>query len=91
MTDPINDPTNVEVRQVASENTPIEEQRAELADTVDALTNRLDVPARVGAAKDRATHAAVDTARDNQTTIIGAVAAVVVALGAIIVIRRRRR
>ncbi|WP_288338173.1 DUF3618 domain-containing protein [uncultured Gordonia sp.] len=88
--DPINDPSNVEVRQVSSPDTPIEQQRAELAGTVDALSDRLDVGARVSAATDRATHAAVDTARDNRTALLGGVGAMVLCAVAVIVVRRRR-
>ncbi|MFC9978916.1 DUF3618 domain-containing protein [Gordonia sp. NPDC127522] len=70
---------------------PIEQQREELAETVDALAAKLDVPARVNEAASKTAHTAEVKAQENQTVLIGAAVAAVVALGAFIVIRRRRR
>ena len=70
---------------------PIEQQREELAETVDALAAKLDVPARVNEAASKTAHTAQVKAQENRTVLIGAAVAAVVALGAFIVIRRRRR
>jgi hypothetical protein len=68
----------------------IEVQRQQLAHTVDDLTHKLDVKAQ--------TKAKVDDVKDRATTadgkprpeLIGAAAAVVVAIGLVIWLRRRR-
>ena len=41
---------------VPDESPPVEEQRAELARTVDALTDKLDVPTRLNAAASQKAH-----------------------------------
>lgn len=66
---------------------PVEQQRQELAETVDALAAKLDVPARVNDAASKTAH----TAQENQTVLIGAAVAAVLAVGGIIILRRRRR
>ncbi|MBD0863943.1 DUF3618 domain-containing protein [Gordonia sp. zg691] len=69
---------------------PIEQQREELAETVDALTAKLDVPSRLSdAAADTAATAKVK-AQENRTVLIGVAAAALVAIGAVVVLRRRR-
>ncbi|MDY6810336.1 DUF3618 domain-containing protein [Gordonia sp. HNM0687] len=69
---------------------PVEQQREELAQTVDALTDKLDVRARAQDAANRTVQSATATARDNQQLLIG-VAAAVLAVGAVVVIRRKLR
>ncbi|MAU81470.1 DUF3618 domain-containing protein [Gordonia sp. Z-3] len=69
---------------------PVEQQREELAQTVDALTDKLDVRARAHDAAEHTVQAASATARDNRQLLIG-VAAAVLAVGAVVVIRRRIR
>lgn len=70
---------------------PVEQQRQELAETVDALAAKLDVPARVNDAASKTAHTAQEKAQENQTVLIGAVLAAVLAVGGIIILRRRRR
>ncbi|ROZ98779.1 DUF3618 domain-containing protein [Gordonia sp. OPL2] len=70
---------------------PVEQQREELAETVDALTKKLDVPARVNAAADETVHAVTTKAKDNQQVVIAAAAAGLAAVAAVIIIRRRKR
>jgi hypothetical protein len=88
MTTPTPEPDNSEPS--AADPPPVEQQREELAETVDALTKKLDVPARVSAATNETVHAAAAKAKDNRQAIIGAVVAGALALGAIVVIRRRK-
>ena len=70
---------------------PVEQQRQELAETVDALAAKLDVPARVNDAASKTAHTAQVKAQENQTVLIGAAVAAVLAVGGIIILRRRRR
>lgn len=70
---------------------PVEQQRAELAETVEALTQKLDVPARVKSAAADTAHTAQVKAKDNQQTLVVAGAAGLGAIIAIVVLRRRRR
>lgn len=70
---------------------PVEQQRQELAETVDALAAKLDVPARVNDAASKTAHTAQVKAQENQTALIGAAVAAVLAVGGIIILRRRRR
>ncbi|MBY4575255.1 deoxyuridine 5'-triphosphate nucleotidohydrolase [Gordonia paraffinivorans] len=69
---------------------PIEQQREELAETVDALAAKLDVPARVSAAASETAHTARTKATENRNALAGAAVAAVVALGAFLIVRRRR-
>ena len=69
---------------------PVEQQRQELAETVDALAAKLDVPARVNDAATRTAHTAQVKAQENSTVLIGAAVAAVLAVGAFIIVRRRR-
>lgn len=82
---------------VTDVTTPVEEQREELADTVAALAEKLDVSTRVSdAAKEQTdkvaavAHDGIETVKQNPQTagisLAGAVAAVVVVL----LVRRRR-
>jgi hypothetical protein len=70
---------------------PVEQQRQELAATVDALAAKLDVPARVNDAASRTAHTAQVKAQENSTVLIGAAVAAVLAVGTIVIVRRRRR
>ncbi|WP_238421157.1 DUF3618 domain-containing protein [Gordonia sp. 'Campus'] len=74
----------------ADEPPPIEQQRQELAETVDALAAKLDVPARVSEAASETAQTAKVKAQENRTVVIGAAVAAVLAVGAIIIVRRRR-
>ncbi len=76
---------------VPDESPPVEEQRAELARTVDALTDKLDVPTRLNAAASQKAHDAATTAKDNKQTLIGGAVVAAMAIGVILAIRRRRR
>ncbi|MFE0748453.1 DUF3618 domain-containing protein [Gordonia sp. NPDC058843] len=69
---------------------PVEQQRQELAETVDALAAKLDVPARVNDAASKTAHTAQVKAQENSTVLIGAAVAAVLAVGAFVIIRRRR-
>ncbi len=69
---------------------PVEQQRAELAETVEALTQKLDVPARVKSAAADTAHTAQVKAKENPQPLAAFGAAGVVAIIAIIVLRRRR-
>ncbi|GAB32718.1 DUF3618 domain-containing protein [Gordonia otitidis] len=75
----------------ANEPLPVEEQRAELARTVDALTDKLDVPARLSAAASQKAHDAATTANDNKQALIGGAVVAAVAVGVVLAVRRRRR
>lgn len=77
----------------ANEETPppVEQQRAELAETVEALTQKLDVPTRVKSAATETAHTAQVKAKDNQQTLVVAGAAGIGAIIAIVLLRRRRR
>ena len=61
---------------------PLGPEPLELAETVDALAAKLDVPARVNEAASKTAHTAQVKAQENQTVLIGAAVAAVVALGA---------
>ncbi|WP_439031977.1 DUF3618 domain-containing protein [Gordonia terrae] len=74
----------------ADDPPPIEQQRQELAETVDALAAKLDVPARVSEAASETAHTAKVKAQENRTVVIGAAVAAVLAVGAIVIVRRRR-
>ncbi|EOM75631.1 DUF3618 domain-containing protein [Rhodococcus rhodnii] len=69
---------------------PVTEQREELAETVEALTRKLDVPSRVNAAAGERAQAAATAVRDNRQIVVGA-AAGVLALVVLLIVRRRRR
>jgi len=69
---------------------PIEQQRTELAETVDALTQKLDVPSRV---KTTASHS-IETIRrtaDQNRPAVAAAAATAVAVFLLITLQRKRR
>lgn len=87
MTEPTPDPS-------AADQTPpppVEQQRAELAETVEALTQKLDVPTRVKAAASDTAHTAQVKAKENPQPLAALGAASVVAIIAIVLLRRRRR
>lgn len=69
---------------------PVEEQRAELAETVDALAQKFDVPTRVKTAAADTAQTAQIKAKDNQQVLAtsGAIGAVLLVL--LVVVRRRR-
>ncbi|MCK8615345.1 DUF3618 domain-containing protein [Gordonia sp. C13] len=77
-------------RKPAGDPPPIEQQREELAETVDALAAKLDVPARVNTAASETAQTAKVKAEENRTTLIGVAVAAVLAIGAVIVVKRRR-
>ncbi|WP_145275096.1 DUF3618 domain-containing protein [Prescottella equi] len=68
----------------------VERQRAELAETVEELTHRVDVPARTKAAVHEKSDAAVELARRRvpALAVVAGVGVVLIFLGAV---RRRRR
>ncbi|ORL38894.1 hypothetical protein A6F59_23815 [Prescottella equi] len=68
----------------------VERQRAELAETVEELTHRVDVPARTKVAVHEKSDAAVELARRRAPALAAAagVGVVLIFLGAV---RRRRR
>ncbi|ORM25159.1 DUF3618 domain-containing protein [Williamsia sp. 1135] len=70
---------------------PVEQQRAELAETVEALAQKLDVPTRVKSAAADTAHTAQVKAIENQQPLAAFGAAGVVAIIAIVLLRRRRR
>ncbi|AZZ83272.1 DUF3618 domain-containing protein [Gordonia alkanivorans] len=78
-------------RNPAGDPPPVEQQREELAETVDALAAKLDVPARVNTAAAETAHTAKVKAEENRTTLIGVAVAAVLAIGTVIVVKRRRR
>lgn len=73
-----------------AQTTPVEEQRAELAETVDALTQKLDVPTRVKSAATDSAHTAQVKAKDNQQVLVASGAVGLSAIIAIVLLRRRR-
>ncbi|ASR02114.1 DUF3618 domain-containing protein [Gordonia rubripertincta] len=77
-------------RNPAGDPPPIEQQREELAETVDALAAKLDVPARVNTAASETAHTAKVKAEENRTALIGVAVAAVLAIGTVIIVRRRR-
>ncbi|QNG20227.1 DUF3618 domain-containing protein [Rhodococcus triatomae] len=87
MTSPFEGPDHTS----ADGSPPVAQQREELAETVDALTKKLDVPARANAAAADTAHAAAVTVRENQPFVVIAAVAVVSAIVAAVVVRRRRR
>ncbi|NKS41051.1 DUF3618 domain-containing protein [Rhodococcus hoagii] len=68
----------------------VERQRAELAETVEELTHRVDVPARTKVAVHEKSDAAVELARRRAPAlaVVAGVGVVLIFLGAV---RRRRR
>lgn len=74
----------------AAQTTPIEQQRAELAETVDTLTQKLDVPTRVKSAATDSAHTAQVKAKDNQQILLASGAAGLGVIVAIVLLRRRR-
>ncbi|MBM7279590.1 DUF3618 domain-containing protein [Gordonia rubripertincta] len=77
-------------RNPAGDPPPIEQQREELAETVDALAAKLDVAARVNTAAAETAQTAKVKAEENRTTLIGVAVAAVLAIGTVIVVKRRR-
>lgn len=77
-------------RNPAGDPPPIEQQREELAETVDALAAKLDVPARVNTAASETAHTAKVKAEENRTALIGVAVAAVLAIGTVIIVERRR-
>jgi hypothetical protein len=68
----------------------IEATRAQLADTVDQLSARLDVPARARESAARAKDTAVETYRESPPAVIGGAVALAGALVGLVVWRRKR-
>ena len=68
----------------------IEATRAQLADTVDQLSARLDVPARARESAARAKDTAVETYRESPPAVIGATLALVGLVVGLMVLRRKR-
>ena len=74
----------------AEELPPVEQQRAEIAETVDALTQKLDVPARVKSTASDSVDTVRRTASQNPQ-LLAALGAAVAAAVVVRVVRRRRR
>lgn len=68
----------------------VEDQRADLAETVSALAAKADVPARVSNEAAHQTARASTAIQNNPTAVAGVVGTVVAALIVTIVLRRRR-
>jgi ElaB/YqjD/DUF883 family membrane-anchored ribosome-binding protein len=68
----------------------IEVTRAQLAETVDQLSARLDVPARARERAARAKDTAVETYRESPPVVIGAAVALVGLVVGLMVLRRKR-
>jgi ElaB/YqjD/DUF883 family membrane-anchored ribosome-binding protein len=68
----------------------IEATRAQLADTVDELSARLDVPARAREGVARAKDTAVETYRESPPAVIGGAVALVGLLVGVVILRRGR-
>jgi ElaB/YqjD/DUF883 family membrane-anchored ribosome-binding protein len=68
----------------------IEATRAQLADTVDQLSARLDVPARARERAARAKDTAVETYRESPPAVIGGAVALVGLVVGLVVWRRKR-
>ena len=68
----------------------IEATRAQLAETVDQLSARLDVPARAREGAARAKDTAVETYRESPPAVIGATLALVGLVVGLMVLRRKR-
>ena len=67
----------------------IERQREQLADTVDALTAKLDVKAQAGAKIDDVKHRATTDSGNVRPEVVAAGAAAIVAVGLLVWWRRR--
>ena len=68
----------------------IEATRAQLAETVDQLTARLDVPARAKESAARAKDTAVETYRESPPVVIGVTVALVGLVSGLMILRRKR-
>jgi hypothetical protein len=68
----------------------IEATRAQLAETVDELSARLDVPARARERAARAKDTAVETYRESPPAVIGAALALAAVVLGLVVLRRKR-
>jgi ElaB/YqjD/DUF883 family membrane-anchored ribosome-binding protein len=68
----------------------IEATRAQLAETVDELSARLDVPARARERAARAKDTAVETYRESPPAVIGAALAIAGVVLGLVVLRRKR-
>jgi ElaB/YqjD/DUF883 family membrane-anchored ribosome-binding protein len=68
----------------------IEATRAQLAETVDELSARLDVPARARESAARAKDTAVETYRESPPAVIGGAVALVGLVVGLMVLRRKR-
>ena len=68
----------------------IEATRAQLAETVDQLSARLDVPVRARESAARAKDTAVETYRESPPAVIGATLALVGLVVGLMVLRRKR-
>ncbi len=70
---------------------PVAEQRAELAETVDALHDRLDVRQRAADEASAVNDQIKYQAAEHRTALIGAAGAVLATAVLVVVLRRRRR
>jgi len=68
----------------------IEATRAQLAETVDQLSARLDVPGRAREGAARAKDTAVETYRESPPAVIGATLALAGLVVGLIILRRKR-
>lgn len=95
MTPAPEEPTSESTPEIEELQTEIEKTREALGETVDALSAKTDVKARVGAKVDEAKGRVHDAATDDQGDLKPAVpagaAAVAVGIVALLVWRRRRR
>lgn len=95
MTPAPQEPTSESTPDIEELQTEIEKTREALAETVDALSAKADVKARVGAkvdeAKGRVQDAATDDRGDLKPAVPAGAAAVAVGIVALLVWRRRRR
>lgn len=86
---PGSDPQETDTRSPDQIEADIEQQREQLADTVDALTAKLDVKAQASAKVDEVKHRATTDSGKPRPELIAAGAAVLVVVG-LLVWRRRR-
>ena len=68
----------------------IDATRAQLADTVDQLSARLDVPARARESAARAKDTAVETYRESPPAVIGGALALAGLVVGLVILRRKR-
>ncbi|AZG48599.1 DUF3618 domain-containing protein [Gordonia insulae] len=83
-------PGEIDDPAVTDDLPPVQQQREELAQTVDALSRKLDVPARLKETAADTAHTAQVKARENRRSLLVTAAVAGAAVVGLIIVKRRR-